>query len=106
MNHGTGRPWFAIFWFTFWGVFQGIAVASVINGTWERPAAFPAEAYESLIYPDMFPGFARLRRRRRCGCQKEPKVFSVSPSTCPTWLHCWETRNPFILHDLKQFWLR
>ena len=25
----------------------------MLNGTWERPAAFPAGAYESLIYPDM-----------------------------------------------------
>ena len=49
-----GRAWFAICWFATWGLFQGFAVLSVLNGTWERPAAFPAGAYESLIYPDMF----------------------------------------------------
>ena len=48
------RPWFAIGWFTFWGLFQGFIVFSVLSGTWERPPAFPQEAYESLIYPDMF----------------------------------------------------
>jgi hypothetical protein len=48
------RAWFAICWFTIWGLFQGFAVVSVLNGTWERPEAFPAGAYESLIYPDMF----------------------------------------------------
>jgi hypothetical protein len=47
------RPWFAICWFTVWGLFQAFAVISVRNGTWERPEAFPAGAYESLIYPDM-----------------------------------------------------
>ena len=25
-----------------------------LNGTWERPAAFPAGVYEALIWPDMF----------------------------------------------------
>ena len=49
-----GRAWFSICWFATWGLFQGFAVFSVLNGTWERPAAFPAGAYESLIYPDMF----------------------------------------------------
>jgi hypothetical protein len=34
-------------------LFQGFAVFSVLNGTWERPSAFPAGAYEVLIYPDM-----------------------------------------------------
>ena len=48
------KPWFAIAWFTLWGLFQGFAVVSVLNGTWERPSAFPQEAYETLIYPDMF----------------------------------------------------
>jgi hypothetical protein len=49
-----GRAWFAICWFTIWGLFQGFAVFSVLRGTWERPDAFPVRAYESLIYPDMF----------------------------------------------------
>ena len=54
-RQGTdSRAWFAISWFTIWGLFQGFAVFSVLNGTWRRPEAFPAEAYESLIYPDMF----------------------------------------------------
>lgn len=48
------RPWFAIIWFAVWGTFQAYAVLSVINGSWERPAAFPEEAYNSLIYPDLF----------------------------------------------------
>ena len=47
------RAWFAIGWFTVWGLFQAFAVASVLAGTWERPPAFPVEAYESLIYADM-----------------------------------------------------
>ena len=51
---GPTRPWFAIGWFLVWGLFQVFAVLSVINGTWERPAAFPAGVYESLIWPDMF----------------------------------------------------
>lgn len=50
----TTRPWFAIIWFAIWGLFQAYAVFSVINGSWERPAAFPEEAYNSLIYPDLF----------------------------------------------------
>lgn len=53
LKHDTGRPWFAIGWFAVWGLFQAFAVASVINGTWRRPEAFPGGAYESLIYPDM-----------------------------------------------------
>ena len=43
-----GRAWFAICWFTFWGLFQAFAVLSVMSGTWVRPEAFPAGAYESL----------------------------------------------------------
>jgi hypothetical protein len=50
----TPRPWFAIIWFAVWGIFQAYAVFSVMNGSWERPAAFPEEAYNSLIYPDLF----------------------------------------------------
>ena len=50
----TLRPWIAIIWFAVWGLFQAYAVFSVINGSWERPAAFPEEAYNSLIYPDLF----------------------------------------------------
>ena len=47
-------PWFAITWFTVWGLFQAYAVGSVLAGTWQRPEAFPEEAYVSLIYPDVF----------------------------------------------------
>ena len=47
-------PWFAIGWFLVWGVFQAFAVISVLNGTWERPAAFPGGVYEALIWPDIF----------------------------------------------------
>jgi hypothetical protein len=47
------RAWFAICWFTIWGFFKGFAVFSVLNGTWERPEAFPARAYEALVYPDI-----------------------------------------------------
>jgi hypothetical protein len=48
------KPWLAIIWFAVWGLFQSYAVFSVINGSWKRPDAFPEEAYNSLIYPDMF----------------------------------------------------
>ena len=48
------RPWFAVGWFLVWGLFQTFAVISVLNGTWERPAAVPAGVYETLIWPDMF----------------------------------------------------
>ena len=48
------RPWFAIVWFVIWGLFQAFAVTSVFAGTWEKPPAFPHEAYFSLVYPDMF----------------------------------------------------
>jgi len=47
------KPWLAIFWFGMWGLFQSYAVFSVIAGTWKRPEAFPEEAYNSLIFPDM-----------------------------------------------------
>jgi hypothetical protein len=47
------KPWFAIIWFGVWGLFQAFAVVSVVAGKWKRPVAFPKEAYESLIYPDM-----------------------------------------------------
>ena len=47
------KPWFAIGWFLVWALFQTFAIVSVLNGTWERPAAFPAGVYESLIWPDM-----------------------------------------------------
>ena len=54
-NDGSAmnRPWFAIVWFMIWGLFQAYAVASIFAGTWQKPAAFPEEAYVSLIYPDM-----------------------------------------------------
>jgi hypothetical protein len=29
-------------------------VASILAGRWQKPQAFPEEAYLSLIYPDMF----------------------------------------------------
>ncbi|MBW7956434.1 MAG: hypothetical protein H3C68_00950 [Deltaproteobacteria bacterium] len=48
------KPWIAIVWFGLWGIFQTYVVFSVINGSWERPAAFPEEAYNAIIYPDMF----------------------------------------------------
>jgi hypothetical protein len=48
------RPWFAIVWFVIWGLFQAYAVASVFAGTWQKPEAFPDEAYFSLVYPDIF----------------------------------------------------
>ncbi|MEK7467935.1 MAG: hypothetical protein AAB074_11015 [Planctomycetota bacterium] len=47
------RPWFAIAWFAGWGAFQAYAVSSILLGTWQRPAAFPEEAYRALIYADM-----------------------------------------------------
>ena len=40
--------------FVTWGSFQAYAVASVFAGTWQKPEAFPDEAYFSLVYPDMF----------------------------------------------------
>lgn len=48
------KPWLSIIWFAVWGLFQTYAVFSVITGSWKRPEAFPEEAYNSLIYPDMF----------------------------------------------------
>ena len=47
------KPWIAIIWFAFWGLFQTYAVGSVINGNWQRPEAFPEEADNALIYPDL-----------------------------------------------------
>lgn len=43
----------AIAWFTVWGLFQAYVVTMVLLGKWERPEAFPQEAYNSLIWPDM-----------------------------------------------------
>ncbi|VAW37280.1 hypothetical protein MNBD_DELTA02-1003 [hydrothermal vent metagenome] len=48
------RPRFAIGWFAFWGIFQAFAVAMVLLGRWKRPEAFPEEAYNSLVWPDLF----------------------------------------------------
>ncbi len=48
------KPWVAIIWFAFWGIFQAYAVFSVFIGSWKRPEAFPEEAYNALIYPDIF----------------------------------------------------
>ena len=47
------KPWIAIIWFALWGLFQTYAVASVLSETWQRPEAFPEEAYNALIYPDI-----------------------------------------------------
>ena len=47
------KPWIAIIWFCFWGLFQTYAVGSVIQGSWQRPDVFPEAAYNALIYPDM-----------------------------------------------------
>lgn len=52
---GPTRPWFAIGWFLTWGLFQAFAVVSVLNGTWERPAAFPAKVYDALIVAHASP---------------------------------------------------
>jgi hypothetical protein len=54
MNIKEKKPWIAIIWFLAWGLFQAYAVGAVINGTWVRPEAFPEEAYNTLMYPDMF----------------------------------------------------
>ena len=48
------KPWIAITWFAVWGSFQLYAVISFLAGTWTRPEAFPEEAYNALVYPDMF----------------------------------------------------
>jgi hypothetical protein len=47
------KPWCAILWFGLWGIFQTYAVLSILTGRWNRPSAFPEEAYKALIYPDM-----------------------------------------------------
>ena len=54
MNEKQNKPWVAIVWFAIWGIFQVYAIVSVLNGSWEKPAAFPAEAYYALVYPDLF----------------------------------------------------
>ena len=43
----------AISWFAGWGLFQAYAVAAILHGSWQRPEAFPPEAYTALIYPDL-----------------------------------------------------
>jgi hypothetical protein len=48
------KPWIAITWFAVWGSFQFYAVISFLAGTWTRPEAFPEEAYNALVYPDIF----------------------------------------------------
>jgi hypothetical protein len=53
MGSDRARPWFAICWLAAWGLFQTLAVVSVLGGTWQRPPAFPKDVYEALIYPDM-----------------------------------------------------
>lgn len=47
------KPWLSIIWFSAWGLFQLYVVFSVIAGTWKRPEAFPEEAYNALMFPDM-----------------------------------------------------
>lgn len=54
MNKKQNKPWIAIAWFAIWGIFQVYAIVSVLNGSWEKPAAFTAEAYYALVYPDIF----------------------------------------------------
>jgi len=54
MDTKEQKPWIAIIWFFVWGIFQAYAVGAVITGTWVRPEAFPEEAYNTLMYPDMF----------------------------------------------------
>jgi len=54
MKTNEQKPWIAIIWFFAWGIFQAYVVCAVINGTWVRPEAFPEEAYNTLVYPDMF----------------------------------------------------
>ena len=53
MNEKQNRPWIAIVWFAVWGIFQTYAIVSVLNGSWEKPEAFPVEAYYALVYPDI-----------------------------------------------------
>ena len=53
-DKASKKPWLSIIWFTVWGIFQLYAVASILCGRWARPEAFPEEAYNALIYPDMF----------------------------------------------------
>lgn len=54
MNKKQNKPWIAIVWFAIWGIFQVYAIVSVLNGSWEKPAAFPVEAYYALVYLDIF----------------------------------------------------
>ena len=67
------RHWFAIVWFSVWALFQTFAVVSVLAGKWQKPDAFPDEAYFSLIYPDMlfipvyYAAAALLMLRRSLG---------------------------------------
>jgi hypothetical protein len=48
------KPWVAIVWFAVWGLFQLYVITSFMTGTWTRPEAFPEEAYNALVYPDLF----------------------------------------------------
>jgi hypothetical protein len=54
MNKNNNRLWLAIIWFAVWGIFQAYAIISILNGNWKRPEAFPVEAYNALVYPDIF----------------------------------------------------
>ena len=47
------KPWLAISWFSLWGLFQAYAVLAILTQRWHKPASFPAEAYQALIYPDI-----------------------------------------------------
>ena len=47
------KPWLAIIWFSLWGLFQAYAVLAILTQRWHKPASFPAEAYQALIYPDI-----------------------------------------------------
>jgi hypothetical protein len=54
MNKNNNRLWLAIIWFAVWGIFQAYAIISILNGNWKRPEAFQVEAYNALVYPDIF----------------------------------------------------
>ncbi len=54
MNQNRNKLWIPIIWFAAFGIFQAYVIISVINGSWQRPEAFPVEAYYALMYPDIF----------------------------------------------------
>tara|TARA_B100000315_G_C14340212_1_gene479218 strand:+ start:61 stop:309 length:249 start_codon:yes stop_codon:yes gene_type:complete len=70
------KPWIAITWFAIWGIFQAYALSSVITGSWQKPEAFPEEAYNALIYPDLL--FIPLYLMTSYLLFREHKLGSVS----------------------------